>query len=115
MLSLPVQKWPDFRKWDQRTEFDLYEAAALCLPMWWRARLKLQRWKPVIAGSAIPAKPGSLRGASEIDAQTISSVTLHTRLHRGTLKALAEKEGSRPLFLFPERRGRTCLREDRAC
>jgi hypothetical protein len=120
LLSFPTQQWPDFRKWDERTEFELYEAAALWfdaeprLPLWWRARRKFQRWKPEIAGNAIPTKPGSLCGASEIDARRISSVTLHTRLHRATLKAMAEKEGSRPLFLFPERRVRSCLREDRA-
>jgi hypothetical protein len=27
--SLPIQRWPDFQKWDGRSEFALYEAAAL--------------------------------------------------------------------------------------
>src|ERR1700722_3829970 len=29
LLSLPLQSWPDFRKWEQRNEFQLDEAAAL--------------------------------------------------------------------------------------
>jgi hypothetical protein len=111
LLSLPIQPWPDFRKWDDRTEFALYEAAALWfdteprVPMWWRARRKFRLWNLMITEAAISEDPKSLHGASEKGAPTMSSVTPHTRVHREALKMLAEKEGSRPLFLFPERRG----------
>ena len=55
LLSLPLQNWPDFRKWDQCNEFKLDEAAALWFdaeprtPMWWRARWKLRRLRNALA------------------------------------------------------------------
>jgi hypothetical protein len=110
-LSLPIQRWPDFRKWDERSEFQLYEAAALWfdaeprLPMWWRARWKFRRWRCVIAVGAVPKEPEGPGTASVVRARTIPSVTLHTRVHREALRMLAEQEGKKPLFLFPERRG----------
>jgi hypothetical protein len=106
LLSLPIQRWPDFVKWDDRTEFELHEAAALWfdaeprLPMWWRARRKFRQWERMIAGGIIPAHPG-LR---ELGFATTSSITPHIRIQRAALRALAEKEGSKPLFLFPDRR-----------
>jgi hypothetical protein len=48
LLSLPLQNWPDFRKWDQRKEFKLDEAAAL----WFNAE---------------PRFPGGGRGGSFIN------------------------------------------------
>src|ERR1700755_1290432 len=79
--SLPIQRWPDFKHWDDRTEFELYEAAALWfdteprLPMWWRARRKFRRWGPMIATGVIVAEPALTAG---IAAPTISSITPHT-------------------------------------
>jgi hypothetical protein len=113
LISLPIQRWPDFQKWDGRSEFALYEAAALWfdaeprLPMWWRARRTFRRWQRSLADTTIPAGPLSRGGPSQDEAYTISSVTLHTRVHREALKRLAEKEGREPLFLFRERRGQT--------
>jgi hypothetical protein len=110
ILSLPIQRWPDFKKWDDRDEFELFEAAALWfdaeprLPMWWRARRQFQLWKLAISSGAIPINSQAPIEVSEIAAPTTSSVTPHTRIHREALKRLAEKEGRKPLFLFPERR-----------
>jgi len=106
LLSLPIQRWPDFEKWDDRTEFELHEAAALWfdaeprLPMWWRARRKVRRWERMIAGGTLPAHPGLRKSGLA----TTSSITPHIRIPRAALMALAEKEGSKPLFLFPDRR-----------
>jgi hypothetical protein len=94
LLSLPLQRWPDFRKWDERSEFELDEAAALWFDaeprskMWWRARWKLRRLRAAMAVSQpqrVTAPP----------------------IHRKTLRALAEKEGVHPLFLYPEFRFRS--------
>jgi hypothetical protein len=68
LVSLPVQKWPDFRNGTSAPSSSSVSRppwfdAEPRLLMWWRARRKFQRWKPMIAGSAIPAKPGSLCGA----------------------------------------------------
>jgi hypothetical protein len=56
---------------------------------------------PVALFPSIPKAPIEV---SEIAAPTTSSVTPHTRIDREALKRLAEKEGRKPLFLFPERR-----------
>jgi hypothetical protein len=110
ILSLPIQRWPDFKKWDDRDEFELFEAAALWfdaeprLPMWWRARGQFQLWKLAISSGAIPINSQAPIEVSEIAAPTTSSVTPHTRIDREALKRLAEKEGRKPLFLFPGRR-----------
>jgi hypothetical protein len=104
LQSLPVQRWPDFKKWDEHDEFELYEAAALWfdaeprMPMWWRARQRFRRWKPMIGAGVILAEPDGRGEISKIG----TSVTPHTRIRRDELKRLAEKEGSKPLFLFPE-------------
>lgn len=111
LLSLPVQQWPDFGKWDTRSEFKLYEAAALWfdaeprLPMWWRACRKLQQWEPMISCGAIAVEREWRSGASEVGARPNSSTVPFVLVRRETLKTLAEKEGREPLFLFPERRG----------
>jgi len=111
LLSLPIQRWPDFRKWDERGEFELHEAAALWfnaeprVPMWWRARWKCCQWRSVIAAGAFPGEPRALDATSAIQIQTTSSGIPYIRVRRETLKILAEREGTRPLFLFPESRG----------
>ena len=111
LLSLPVQQWPDFGKWDTRSEFKLYEAAALWfdaeprLPMWWRARRKLQQWEPMISCGVIAVEREGRARASEVGARPNSSTVAFVLVRRETLKTLAEKEGREPLFLFPERRG----------
>jgi hypothetical protein len=112
VLSLPIQRWPDFKKWDQRAEFELCEAAALWfdaeprLPMWWRARRKFRLWMPMISSGEIPtlAAPMPVHHTKGAAHRTISSVTPHARIHRDVLRALAEKEDRKPLFLFAERR-----------
>jgi hypothetical protein len=94
LLSLPLQNWPNFSQWDQRSEFELDEAAALWFDaeprskMWWRARWKLRRLRTAMAVSQpqrVTAPP----------------------IHRDTLRAFAEKEGVHPLFLYPEFRFRS--------
>jgi hypothetical protein len=106
-LSLPIQQWPDFQKWDDRSEFKLYEAAALWfdaeprLPMWWRARRKVREWKRTIAGGV---ELKSQHTIIESLSGSNRSITPHTQIDREVLKKLAQKEGRRPLFLFPERR-----------
>jgi hypothetical protein len=94
LLSLPLQSWPDFGKWDQCSEFELDEAAALWFDaeprskMWWRARWKLRRLRAMMAVSQ-PRR------------------VIAPPVHRDTLRALAEKEGVHPLFLYPEFRFRS--------
>ncbi len=111
LLSLPVQRWPDFKKWESRTKFELHEVAALWfdaeprLPMWWRARRKLRQWKPLIACGVIPVQNQRLGRAFEVGTRPNSSIIPYILVHRETLKTLAEKEGRKPLFLFPEQRG----------
>jgi endonuclease YncB( thermonuclease family) len=111
---LPLQSWPDFRKWDQRNEFKLDEAAALWFnaeprfPMWWRARWKLHQLHALIAARAdvapqpAPAEPGRQRASAEVPSVA----------DRDTLKTLAEREGRHPLFLYPEFRFRSRDRDN---
>jgi hypothetical protein len=112
MLSLPLQRWPDFRKWDQRNEFELDDAAALWFdaeprsPMWWRAHWKFRRLRAGIAAasqqprSTAPPDPG------------VRPNRRHPPIHRDALKALAEREGIHPLFLYPEFRFRSRERDE---
>jgi arylsulfatase A-like enzyme len=99
LLSLPLQSWPDFGKWDQRSEFELDEAAALWFDaeprskMWWRARWKLRRLRAAIAASQ----------HRRVSAPRATCPPVH----RDTLRALAEKEEVHPLFLYPEFRFRS--------
>ncbi len=96
LLSLPLQSWPDFTKWDQRHQFKLDEAAALWFnaeprfPLWWRARWKLRRLRALIV-TGVPEE---------------TSPDVWSLVHRDTLRTLAEKEGVHPLFLYPEFRSR---------
>jgi hypothetical protein len=109
LLSLPLQSWPDFRKWDQRSEFKLDEAAALWFdaeprsPMWWRARWKLRRLRAAIAAS----QHQRVTALAEFGARSSTLAAAHPPVHRDTLRALAEKEGVHPLFLYPEFRFRS--------
>jgi hypothetical protein len=106
LLSLPLQGWPDFQKWDQRGEFNLEEAAALWFdaeprsPMWWRARRKLRQLRAAIA---VPSQPKGLTDGFPPSA----SRTASARVPRETLRAMAEREGAHPLFLYPEFRFRS--------
>jgi hypothetical protein len=106
LLSLPLQGWPDFQKWDQRSEFNLEEAAALWFdaeprsPMWWRARRKLRQLRAAIA---VPSQPKGLTDGFPPSA----SRTASARVPRETLRAMAEREGAHPLFLYPEFRFRS--------
>jgi hypothetical protein len=106
LLHMPVQRWPDFRKWDQRGEFKLNEAAALWFdaeprsPMWWRARRKLRPLRVALADSVGASHPPPRT------AQPAASGEVSPTVPRATLKVLAEKEGVQPLFLYPEFRFR---------
>jgi len=117
LFSLPIQWWPDFQRWDQHSEFELQEAAALWfnaepqLPMWWRARWKVRQLRGVFETGEVPGEPTALAGPPGIRGRISFSVTSHTRVHRDTLRSLAEKEGAAPLFLFPEFRFRSPQRD----
>jgi hypothetical protein len=107
----PNEPWPDFKKWDKKDEFELYEAACLWfnieprLPMSDRSLSKYQEWKAKIFGGGIPVDTDSVRHAVEIGANVESSVTPHTRIHREVLMGLATHDSYYPLFLFPHKRG----------
>ena len=109
LLSLPLQSWPDFRKWDQRNEFKLDEAAALWFnaeprfPMWWRARWKLHQLHALIAARVDVAPRPTL---AELRRQS-ASADVPSAVDRDTLKMLAEREGRHPPFLYPEFRFRS--------
>jgi hypothetical protein len=114
LLSLPLQRWPDFAKWDQHNEFELDDAAALWFdaeprsPMWWRARWKFRRLRAGIAAAS-----RQQQSAAPIDAGIRPSAASrrHPPIHRDALKALAEREGVHPLFLYPEFRFRSRERD----
>jgi hypothetical protein len=114
LLSLPLQSWPDFRKWDQRNEFKLDEAAALWFnaeprsPMWWRAWWKLRRLRALIAARADAAPRPAPAGPRRQSA----SAEVPSAVDRDTLKTLAEREGRHPLFLYPEFRFRSRDRDN---
>jgi hypothetical protein len=107
----PDEPWPDFKKWDKKEDFELYEAACLWfnteprLPMPDRALSKYQEWRSKIFGGGIPVDTDSVRHAVEIGANVESSVTPHTRIHREVLTGLAAHDGYCPLFLYPSKRG----------
>jgi hypothetical protein len=114
LLSLPLQSWPDFRKWDQRNEFKLDEAAALWFnaeprfPMWWRARWKLHQLRSLIAARAdVAPRPAP----AEFHRQS-ASAEVSSAVDRDTLKTLAQREGRQPLFLYPEFRFRSRDRDN---
>lgn len=111
LLSLPFQKWPDFKKWDRRSEFKLEEAAALWFdaeprsPMWWRSRWKLRRLREAIAARVGASYPRPRRAAELV--RRPAPGTSDATVDRDTLRALGEKEGVHPLFLYPEFRFRS--------
>jgi hypothetical protein len=112
LLSLPLQSWPDFSKWDQRAEFRLDEAAALWFdaeprsPMWWRARWNRRRLRVALADRVAASQLQPLTAPTELGPQPIASRDMSPIVHRDTLRALAEKQGVCPLFLYPEFRFR---------
>jgi hypothetical protein len=111
LLSMPLQRWPEFRKWDQHNEFELDDVAALWFdaeprsPMWWRARWKLRRLRAAIAVA-------SQQRQYTDGARPSAASRPHSPIHRDALKALAEREGVHPLFLYPEFRFRTRERDE---
>jgi hypothetical protein len=111
LLSLPFQSWPDFRKWDRRSEFKLEEAAALWFdaeprsPMWWRARWKLRRLRAALA-ARVGARQPQPPHAARLDRRQ-APISSDATVHRDNLRALAEREGVHPLFLYPEFRFRS--------
>jgi hypothetical protein len=114
LLSLPLQRWPDFAKWDQHNEFELDDAAALWFdaeprsPMWWRARWKFRRLRAGIAAAS-----RQQQSTAPIDAGIRPSAASRRQppIHRDALKALAEREGVHPLFLYPGLRFRSRERD----
>jgi hypothetical protein len=106
----PIEPWPDFKKWDERQEFELYEAACLWfnleprLPMPERASNKYKVWRSQIFGGGIPVNSESVRHAVEIGLKKENAVTPHTKIHREILVTMAEHEGAQPLFLFRHKR-----------
>jgi hypothetical protein len=111
LFPLATKVWPDFKKWDNKDKFELYEAACLwfnkepLLPMPERARALYQTWKEMAFGGGLPIDSDSLRHAIEIGLNKDSSITPHTRIDREVLITLAEHEGIQPMFLFPHKRG----------
>ena len=107
----PNEPWPDFKKWDKKELFELYEAACLWfnieprLPMPDRSLSKYQEWKAMAFGGGLPVDTDSVRHAVEIGANVESSITPHTRIHREVLTGLAAHDGYQPLFLYPHKRG----------
>jgi hypothetical protein len=87
LLSMPLQRWPDFRKWDQHNEFELDDAVALWFdaeprsPMWWRARWKLRRLLAAIAAA-------SQQQQYTDGAQPGAASRPHSPIHRDALKRL---------------------------
>src|ERR1700730_16121529 len=67
-----VGAWPDFKKWDQREKFELYEPACLwfhrepVLPMPRNAQEKYQEWKRMILGARLSIIGLTLRDDIEI-------------------------------------------------
>jgi hypothetical protein len=107
----PVEPWPNFKKWDEKEELELYEAACLWfekepkLPMLSLPQAKYQEWRDKIFGGGIPVITESARHAVEIGAGRESAITPHTKIHREVLKGIAEHDGIEPRFLYPHRRG----------
>lgn len=116
-------RWPDFKPWDAKDKFELYEAACLwflldpVLPMPDRPKALYQDWKAAIENGGMPAlftddgldnaimsgiaKRGSAVGIE--DGKPL--VTPHTKVVREVLVGWAEHHNEKPLFLFPEERG----------
>jgi hypothetical protein len=105
----PIEPWPDFRKWDQRQEFELCEAACLWLnleprlPMTERALTKYKVWRSQIFSGGVPVSTESVRHAVGIGAHVDSAVTPHTKINREILITMAEHEDAN--FTESESRG----------
>jgi hypothetical protein len=109
----PIEPWPDFRKWDKKEQFELYEAACLWfnieprLPMPERALFKYQEWREMTFGGGLPVVSESVRQSISKAMKDESSVTPNTRIRKEVLIGLAEHDGYKPLFLYPYKRGET--------
>jgi hypothetical protein len=107
----PLEPWPNFKKWDKKEKFELYEAACLWfnieprLPMPDHALSKYQKWREMAFGGGLPVDTDSVRHAVEIGANKESAITPHTRIRKEVLEGLAEHEGYQPMFLYPHQRG----------
>lgn len=108
----PDEPWPAFDKWDKQKDFQLYEAACLWfnieprLPMPERAQRKYQEWKSMILGGGMPVHSGDdIRNDIKVAMGNEAAVTPYLRVYREVLIGLAENEPSKPLFLYPYRRG----------
>jgi hypothetical protein len=107
----PLERWPDFKKWDKQEKFELYEAACLWfnieprLPMPDRSLSKYQEWKAMAFSGGLPVDTDSVRHAIEIGTNVESSITPNTRVRREVLRGLAEHDGYQPMFLYPHKRG----------
>jgi hypothetical protein len=107
----PIEPWPDFKKWDRKDLFELYEAACLWfnieprLPMPERALLKYQEWREMIFGGGIPVDTDSTLHAVQIGVKKETAITPHSRIRKEVLETLAEHEGCQPMFLYPHKRG----------
>jgi hypothetical protein len=112
-------RWPDFKKWDTRDVFELYEAACSWfdiephLPMPDRAKMKYKEWRNEIYAGVTPlaSDDRTARDAVELAFERVGlrdarvHVTPHSKIDRDVLIIMAEQEGVQPLFLFPHRRG----------
>jgi hypothetical protein len=104
--------WPDFKKWDQKSEFELYEAACLWfdiepqLPMPRKPQEKYQQWKAMILGGGLPVHSGNnIRNDIKVSMRDETAITPHLRIYRDVLVTVAEHDGEQPRFLYPHRRG----------
>jgi hypothetical protein len=106
----PEEPWPDFKKWDKKEKFELYEAACLWfnieprLPMPDRPLSKYQTMKEMTL-DGFPVESESIRHSLDKAKKLDSSVTPHTLVVREVLEGLAEHENYQPMFLYPHRRG----------
>ncbi len=114
----PSVKWPDFEKWDQMQEFQLYEAACLFfdaepqLPMPAKAQALFREWKYQwlhktpnhlsVLVTINEAVESAYTTAKELPDKTFHP---HMMVKRASLITWCEARHEYPLFLFPYRRG----------
>jgi|GEM_PF-5431946 len=106
-----TEPWPDFKKWDQREKFELYEAACLwfdrepALPMPQNAQEKYQEWKRLILGGRLSVTGATTRNDVEISMKKETAINPHLIIYREVLEEVAKHDNVEPRFLFPYRRG----------
>jgi len=117
MLRLFRPNWPNFKEWDQRQDFELYEAACLWfnqepqLPMPRRAKKVYEKWREKIYDRALAANTETMRASINLAfertglAHERMSVTPHNKISREDLIGLAREGECQPEFLFPHKRG----------